>query len=49
MVDFKINTQEFIEVKYEDGSKSFLYQKDGEWVKITEEQYNNIIEGEKNG
>ena len=50
MLDLKLNTKELIEVvNKETGDKDFLLLVDGQWVIITEEEYNNIIEGEKNG
>lgn len=50
MLNLNLNTQELIEVTdKETGNKEFLYLKNGEWQKITEQQYNSIIEGEKNG
>lgn len=50
MHHFKINTQELIEViNNETNEKQFLLLKNGNWISITQEQYNNIIEGEKNG
>ena len=49
MTSFKINTKELIEVIDKNtNERTFLFLKDGEWVKITEKEYNNIIEGEKN-
>jgi len=50
MFGMKIKTQELIEVTNKDtGDKEFLLFKDNDWITITEEEYNNIIEGEKNG
>lgn len=49
-MEINLNTKELVEVTEKStGNKKFLYLKDGEWITITKEQYNNIIEGEKNG
>ena len=39
----KANITQVIEIhNHETNENSFLYEKDGEWIEITEEEYNQI-------
>lgn len=45
----KAKIEEIIEVtNHETNEKSFLLLKDGEWINVSEEEYNIFLEGEKN-
>ena len=44
----KTKIEEMIEVINNDtGERSFLVLKDDEWVKVTQDEYNKLLEGEK--
>lgn len=44
----KTKIEEMIEVINNDtGEKSFLILKDDEWVMVTQDEYNKLLEGEK--
>lgn len=43
----KINTQQLIEVNDND-EKYYLLLKDNNWIRISEEKYNKILEDDKN-
>ena len=44
----KTKIEEMIEVINNDtGERSFLVLKDNEWVQITQDEYNKLLEGEK--
>ena len=43
----KTKIEELIEIN-DNGNKEFLFFQNGEWIKINQNEYNKILEGEKN-
>lgn len=48
-MDLKINLQQVLQIHNNDTNQdSFLIEKDGKWIEINEEEYNQLIEANKN-